>query len=170
MATNKTKSYLIIAVVALLIPSGIYFWQQHKMSKLKDGIEIEQQAFRDQLTTKFDASQERNMALVMQSMVWAARSEMLRENYEQVAMYLEQLSKNEQIQNATITGSNGTVMHSSNRDMEGKAITEYFPEASVSADEIKVNTEKDYYIATAPVMGLSKKLGVLVLVIQRDSL
>lgn len=102
-----------------------------------------------------DASQ------VVSSLAWAVRSEMTRDNMEQVNTYFIQLIKEPTIENIQlIDHTTGKVLLSTNKKDEGTTISDEF----VLGAKGPISELKDNVIqSAAPVMGLSQQLGVMVI-------
>lgn len=102
-----------------------------------------------------------NASQVISSLTWAVRSEMTRDNLEQVNTYFIQLIKEPSIESIQLVEhTTGKVILSTNKKDEG----------TIQSDEFVLNTKaptsqlKENKIqSVAPVFGLSEQLGILVI-------
>lgn len=102
-----------------------------------------------------------NASQVISSLTWAVRSEMTRDNMEQVNTYFIQLIKEPSIESIQLVEhSTGNVLLSTNKKDEGTILKNEF----VLNAKSPVSKLKDAgIISAAPVYGLSQQLGVLVI-------
>lgn len=102
-----------------------------------------------------------NASQVISSLTWAVRSEMTRDNLEQVNTYFIQLIKEPSIESIQlIDHSSGKVLLSTNKKDEGTTVKDEFV---LNAKE-PISKIKDNQIqSVAPVFGLSQQLGILVI-------
>lgn len=102
-----------------------------------------------------------NASQVISSLTWAVRSEMTRENMEQVNTYFIQLIKEPSIERIQLVEhSTGNVLLSTNKKDEGTVLKNEFI-LSVKAPISKLQDKG--IISAAPVYGLSEQLGILVI-------
>jgi hypothetical protein len=102
-----------------------------------------------------------NASQVISSLTWAVRSEMTRDNMEQVNTYFIQLIKEPSIETIQLVDhSTGNVLLSTNKKDEGTVLKNEFI-LSVKAPISKLQDKR--IISAAPVYGLSEQLGVLVI-------
>jgi hypothetical protein len=102
-----------------------------------------------------------NASQVISSLTWAVRSEMTRDNLEQVNTYFIQLIKEPSIETIQLVDhSTGTVLLSTNKKDEGTALQDEFV---LNAKEPVSQLKEGGIISVAPVYGLSQQLGVLVI-------
>lgn len=106
----------------------------------------------------------------MKGFDWAIRGELIRGNEENVQQYIAQLVKEERVQEVDFVNSKGIIQLSSNKKREGQSFnsSEYdFEPLSSDSPEYSLQ-EEGKAILFAPVMGLEKRLGTLMIVYTVD--
>jgi hypothetical protein len=150
--------FVFILLGALIIS---LFWGVLKVNRLEkshaDSIEqinIDHKAQLDSIAL-INASQ------VISSLTWAVRSEMTRDNMEQVNTYFIQLIKEPSIESIQLVEhSTGNILISTNKKDEGTKLKNEFV-LNAKAPISKLQDKR--IISAAPVYGLSEQLGVLVI-------
>lgn len=102
-----------------------------------------------------------NAIQVISSLTWAVRSEMTRDNMEQVNTYFIQLIKEPSIETIQLVDhSTGNILLSTNKKDEGTLLKNEFV---LNAKSPVSQLQNNRIISAAPVYGLSQQLGVLVI-------
>lgn len=102
-----------------------------------------------------------NAIQVISSLTWAVRSEMTRDNMEQVNTYFIQLIKEPSIETIQLVDhSTGNILLSTNKKDEGTLLKNEFV---LNAKSPVSQLHNEVIISAAPVYGLSQQLGVLVI-------
>ena len=148
---------LIIILLLILVVAGMYVWKN-----------IEVNSVRTQLTesaNRIIAEQNRsNLRLVAVPLVWAVRSEMIRGNYDQINQYLSQFVKEQNMKEIVIAKPDGTIVLATNKKLEGASVTGGFPASVLQEDKMTISSlDNGDFMVVSPVMGLSAKVGVLIL-------
>lgn len=125
---------------------------------------------RAQAQAQLDSVALADLQLVTRSMVWAVRSELVRENYEQVGQYFNQFVKSPRVEVVTLIRPDGTVWLSSDKKLEGENFVGPLPIPIGGGERMTVDAAEGEVQISAPVMSLESKLGTLVVRYRRVDL
>lgn len=149
---------LIVILLLSLAVAGMYLWKEIAVNRAR--AQLTERAGR--IITEQNRSFIRHVAVPL---VWAVRSEMIRDNLDQVDQYLTQFVKEQNMKEIVVATPDGTIVVATNKKLEGTHITAIFPPSVLQVDKTTVTSlENGDIMAVSPVMGLSAKLGTLVLV------
>ncbi len=152
-----TQWRLIIIFILILAVAGMYTWKNMAVKRAK--ADLTEQATR--IITEQNST---FLRLVTVPLVWAVRSEMIRSNYDQINQYLTQFVKEKNMKEIVIAKPDGTIVVATNKKFEGKPVTDIFPASVLQEDKLTVSSlENGDIMVASPVMGLSSKVGVLIL-------
>lgn len=145
-----------VALLFLAI-AGMYLWKNIAVSRAKAQLtERAGQIIKEQ-NSSF-------LRLAVVPLVWAVRTEMISGNYQQINQYLDQFVKEKNMKEIVVAKSDGTVIAATNKKREGTQVASVFPPSVLQEDKTIVSTQENGDImVVSPVMGLSEKLGVLIL-------
>lgn len=152
-----TQWRLIIILLLAVAVGGMYVWKN-----------LAVKGVRTQLTenaNRIIAEQNRSyLRLAVVPLVWAVRSEMIRDNYDQINQYLTQFVKEQNMKEIVVAKPDGTIVVATNKKLEGTSVTGAFPPSVLQEDKLTVSSQENGDImVVSPVMGLSAKVGVLIL-------
>jgi hypothetical protein len=153
-----TQWRLIIILLLAVAVGGMYVWKN-----------LAVKGVRTQLTenaNRIIAEQNRSyLRLAVVPLVWAVRSEMIRDNYDQINQYLTQFVKEQNMKEIVVAKPDGTIAVTTNKKFEGKPVSDIFPPSVLQETNLTVSTlENGDIMVVSPVMGLSAKMGVLILI------
>ena len=152
-----THWHSITIMVLVLAVAGMYVWKNVAVNCAK--AQVSESANR--IITEQNKSYLRLVALPL---TWAVRSEMIRDNYDQINQYLNQLVKEKNMKEIVVAKPDGTIVVATNKKREGTSVTSVFPPSVLQEDKTTVSTlENGDIMVVSPVMGLSAKQGVLIL-------
>jgi len=152
-----TQWRLIIIFILILAVAGMYTWKNMAVKRAE--ADLTEQATR--IITEQNST---FLRLVTVPLVWAVRSEMIRSNYDQINQYLTQFVKEKNMKEIVIAKPDGTIVVATNKKFEGKPVTDIFPASVLQEDKLTVSSlENGDIMVASPVMGLSSKVGVLIL-------
>jgi hypothetical protein len=153
------KHPMVFLLLGALIISVL--WGVLKANRLEKAHQAQIEQLNSDHEQRMDSIALINASQLISSLTWAVRSEMTRDNLEQVNTYFIQLIKEPSMESIQlINHSTGEVLLSTNKKDEGKIITDDFilgakaPQSIIKEDKIQ---------SAAPVFGLSQQLGVLVI-------
>jgi len=153
------------ALILMLLLAGMYGWKNLAVRKVEK--ETSRQAA--QLTEKTDLRiMEKNRALLRLTAIplsWVVRMEMPKGNYDNIDEYFKQILKEDRFKVIALAGMDGKILVSTDKRMEGADLSQYYPAELLEQYETTIRelNDKELIVAT-PVMGLTAKLGVLILV------
>ena len=83
---------------------------------------------------------------------------------DQINLYLNQFVKEQNMKEIVVAKPDGAIVVATNKKFEGKPVTDIFPASVLQEDTLTVTSlENGDIMVASPVMGLSTKLGVLIL-------
>lgn len=148
---------LIIILLLVLAVAGMYVWKNVAVNSAK--AQLTESANR--IITEQNSSY---LRLVAVPLTWAVRSEMIRDNYDQINQYLNQFVKEKNMKEIVVAKPDGTIVVATNKKLEGTSVTGAFPSSVLQEDKTTVSSlEGGDIMVVSPVMGLSSKKGVLIL-------
>ena len=152
-----TQWRLITILILVLVVAGMYVWKNMAVKRAEVALKEKATRIITEQTSSF-------LRLVAVPLVWAVRSEMIRSNYDQINQYLSQFVKEKNMKEIVVVKPDGTIVVATNKKLEGKPITGVFPPSVLQEDKTTVSTlENGDMMVVSPVMGLSTKVGVLIL-------
>ena len=117
----------------------------------------------DKASNQLSNTQEDLIKLVAKPLVWNIRAEMLRNNMEQVSILMTDMVRDNTIQYVHLIDTNGLVLLSTNKKLEGQIITNEFDSSLLKTTEPTTLVIENIVQVAAPVMGVDRQLGVLIL-------
>ena len=105
------------------------------------------------------------LRLVSVPLVWAVRGEMMRGNYDQINQYLINFVREPNVNDVLLAKADGVILLATNKRLEGEPVTDSFPASVLQVEKTTVSSlEGRGLMSASPVMGLNRKLGVLIVV------
>jgi len=161
----KNHWRLIFTLFLLFLIAIMYQWKTISVNSVKDEMKIE----RKQLTAKVNQIiLNKNFELVRLSAIplsWAVRSEMVKENYENIDQYFKQLVQANDFTSISLSASDGKIIVATDKSLEGKMVADiYSPIVRDQFDTTVKVLPNGEIMAVVPVLGVAGKLGVMVLV------
>ncbi|MEI6122453.1 MAG: hypothetical protein WCQ95_02380 [Bacteroidota bacterium] len=155
---------IIIICLLIVVPTAIYLWKQAEINKLKKQQETQINAFRADAKAKIDNCNKNNIETLTRVFSWAVRSEMLRNNIDQVNTYMTTLVKAADLNDISVIKSDGMVVLSTNKKYEGNAYAgPVASQLSTINDVVSQNGQDNNIIVISPIMGLDTRLGSIVI-------
>jgi L-lactate utilization protein LutC len=140
-------------------------WAFIKMSIMEKDFEKQSAELTTSYENKMDSLTTKQLMLTSKVFSWAIRSELTRENKEQVNQYFLSFIKESGVNKVAFVDAKTSKMTlSTDKKDEG---TMYINQLALSTDEIINFTEDSVLNVISPVMGLNNKLGVLVIEYRR---
>lgn len=136
----------------------MYFWKNAAVSNAKTVVANRANTFIGEQNRTY-------LRLVGIPLVWAVRSEMLRDNYEQVNQYLALYVKEKSINALVVARQDGIIVAATDKKLQDSKISEFFPSNVTDVETITISIkDTGEYQVVSPIMGLNEKIGVLILV------
>ena len=103
------------------------------------------------------------MKLVAKTLVWQIRSEVLRNNTEQIDLLLIDMLNENNIEYLHYATTDGNVVLSTNKKVQGQNLNDLFAASILNTDEPTIEYMGNTLVVGAPIMGIDKKLGMLII-------
>lgn len=157
---NKVVKYILnhkmlfSLLFALIV---VFIWGQCKISQLekeKSALELTHQV-------KMDSLQKVDYMLVSKVFSWAVRSDMLRNNFEQANLYIDNIVKEPNITKAyAINSDNNTIILSSNKEDIGLPVSDV---TLLQPTETTIQQLNNSTRFVTPIIGLNRQIGISVI-------
>jgi L-lactate utilization protein LutC len=153
--THKMITFLLAALVILAL------WAFIKISLMENKFKKDTLKLKSAYENKIDSLTTRQLTLSSKVFSWAIRSELTRENKEQVNQFFMNFIKEPGVSKVEfVSALDGKVTLSTNKKDEGSV----FPNQVAVMTTETINYRNDSVLSiVSPVMGLNNKLGVLVI-------
>lgn len=171
---HLSKHWLTYLLLVLLIGTSSGLWLNNKRV-----LRNQAEAFSNQQITERELAQQTldslntgQLQATMKALVWAVRSELVRDNVEQVDQYFRQFVKMDGVDEITLIDNQGTIRLSTNMKDEGDLLDPSLAEQAMQATDVQfIEFEQQAYLyIVAPVMSYNNRLGTLVLYYDRPQI
>ncbi|MGZ5243184.1 MAG: hypothetical protein ACXWDO_04785 [Bacteroidia bacterium] len=157
--SDPTIIMLLVLAVGLLILMLIIYSSMKK--KADEAKRVSDEAIAKSDTT---VSERTNTLLRLTTIpfLWAIRSELQRENYQEIEQYLHQFVREKGVTHVALIGTDNVIRLSSDKKHEGRPYEEIFKEDIKGLDAMVIH-EKDngQKLILAPVTGINDRLGTV---------
>ncbi|MDR2009488.1 MAG: hypothetical protein LBQ22_03295 [Bacteroidales bacterium] len=151
---NKMSSFLFILLIIVIVWALI----SNYVNKRNTNKEIA--SITASSKNKIDSIRETSVKQTMLAFSWAVRSEMIRNNLDQVDQFFTSFIRESQVLKILLVDpSTQKVLLSTDKKDEGIE----FPGAGFISDNITIQDNETYIRAIAPVSGLNGRLGILII-------
>jgi hypothetical protein len=155
---------IVIICLLIVIPTGIYFWKQAQISNLKKQHETEITQIRTDASNTITDNNKKNIETLTRVFSWAVRSEMLRNNMDQVNTYMTDMVKSADLNDVSVIKTDGIVVLSTNKKFEGNAYPgPVASQLSTINEVVSRSDESGNIMCICPIMGLDNRMGTIVL-------
>ncbi len=154
-----------IVVILILLLFGVFFWALIKINVMEKDFKIQKNEIVNKYEFRIDSINLAKMELVSTVFSWAIRSELSRENMEQVNEFFLNFIKVPDVEKVQLVNYDSSkILISTDKKDEGEAITDRKLFASDTIQYFKTDSDHVKYIT--PIMGLNKRIGSLVIEIK----
>ena len=151
----KHKYYAGLILVIFIIS----FWSFIKISLLKNDFNKQKQQITSTYELRLDSLNSERLLLTAKTFSWAIRSELLRDNQEQIDQFFNEFIKNPDIIKLQLINPETFVIEiSTDKKDEGETNMSY----KFITEQVIKKDSTDFLIIT-PITGLNKKIGVFVM-------
>jgi len=162
--TLQKRTLIIVGVFVLVLLSAIWIWKSIEINRLNTRAEEAQLELKEKASAQLIQTHKTHLMLLAKPFVWALRTELLNKNLGQVNQYLNDMVKQKGMLRIMIANPKGTIIASTNKKDEGQPFTSAGNQASLTTDEISVESAKDStLVMTSPIMGFNNRLGTLLI-------
>lgn len=158
----KRYPVLTTLLLGLLGMAVIYFWKNYELKK-------ERAHIIELASERLQEKDQDMLRLLSRPMVWSVRSELMRNNVEQINIFLGDLVREKSIHFIHVINPEGTIIISTDKNLEGKGVGVVIDRSFLRAETTRIMTrDDDTYVVIAPVMGFDKRLGSLIFSYEKD--
>ena len=151
----KHKYYVGLILVILII----FVWAFIKMHIMENRYNTQKQELITNYELRLDSLNSDRLLLTAQTFSWAIRSELIRENKEQINQFFNEFIKNNGVKKLQLINPETSVVElSTDKKDEGTTLTGF----NAIEDQIIRKDSTEFYIIT-PISGLNKKMGIFVM-------
>lgn len=146
----------VIIIILVIVGAGLYFYQSYQLNHLRKDLSA-------QADSALSKQNKQLLKLSAKPLVWAIRSEMLRNNLDEINVFNTDLVKERNVTEITLLNAAGKIINSTDKKLEDTmAKPDYL--ALLKSDTVSVNSINDSLnLLVAPVMGYQSKLGAVIL-------
>ena len=162
---KRNRSWLIIIGVLLILMITLFIWKYIGEKNYEKQLVEQQELYQSKINTTVHQESKAFLSKIMKPLTWAVRTEILKDNMDQVNDYMEQFVKEEHIELIMVIDADGDIVASTDLKKVGQRYSDEYSAALLSVNGITVKDyENESIIAAAPVMGYNSKLGTLIMV------
>ncbi len=165
---NKFLKFLLrnkIVVILILLLFGVFFWAIIRMQLMEKDFKMQKTEIVNKYELKIDSINMAKMELVSTVFSWAIRSELTRENMEQVNEFFLNFVKVPDVEKVQLVNYDSSkILISTDKKDEGQAITDHTLFESDTLRFYTTDSGEVKYIT--PIMGLNKRIATLVIYIK----
>ena len=152
---HKLVVFLLLAVI------GIFTWAQVKLYYLEDNFTAQKIEITNKYEVKLDSMSIAGMGLTAKAFSWAIRSELLRENNEQVNQYfLSFIKEPDIIKLQLVDPATSVIFIATDKKDEGQTVTDT---RILQANSTYTSQDSVHFTIATPIMGLNNKLAILII-------
>lgn len=171
----ETKLPLWVSLLLILLLGGVLLWARMSIGAAEAQLAHERQ----ELSRRFEADKAALLARLMDftarqdeaaqrrfgtALAWAVRAELIRNNLDQVDQFFNALVRMQGIERVVLAAQDGKILLSSDKRWQGGDFSALYPAALLVTAEVSVLPGGEgKKRVVAPVMGLSSRLGTVVM-------
>lgn len=149
-------------IVCLLI---LFAWAKFKIYFLEKNYSEQQKEIINNYELKIDSLTISRMELTAKTFSWAIRSELMRENLEQVDQFFLNFIREPEIKKLQLLNpENGAILLSTDKKDEGQFVAD---DSILKAEFQKTINDSVMFKIITPIMGLNNKIGIVVIDIEK---
>ena len=156
---NKFSFFLLI-VIAI-----VFVWYQFKIYSLEQKQLVQKENLINHYEHRIDSLNVGSIGLTTKVFSWAIRSELMRDNIELVNQFFREFVKQPKIMNVKFVNMEDSTIQISTDKKEESQVFEN--KQFLSANNLATYNDSTRIIVVNPIMGLNKKLGVLIVEIKK---
>ncbi len=169
MMNSSSKKYWVVIIVLLVAMGGMFLWKTIANKKLRQEQTAQQQQWAEVTRQTITENARQFLRLAAIPLVWAIRSEMLKENYEQINEFLIEFVKEAHIQQILVAKTDGKVVVATDKKKEGAPFASLFPGAFLEKNQTTVADDANgNIIVVSPIMAFNRKLGIFLMVYEPE--
>lgn len=162
--SKEGKRLVITIIIALVLIAGLWAWKTIQINHIRDQAQKEQLQLQEKVKSQMREIDENNLKVLAKPFVWAIRTEMLKNNVSQIALYINDIVKERSFQKINIVNEKGIVILSTNKKEEGGKSSMTEGGITLSAENTEVSKLNDSIMTmSSPIMGFNSRLGTLLI-------
>jgi len=166
MSANR-KIQLGLAAALVVVALGMYGWKVAAVGAVEAQAAADRTQLLDQVRQHDQLRSEAALRHFSTPLAWAIRREVMAGNLDQVDQYFVDLVQMEGFQSAVLANPDGKITVASDRKWLAMDFSQLYPAQYLQASGIEIQpTPEGKLRAIIPIMGLSQRLGTLVLEFQ----
>lgn len=156
------KNIFVLSIFGLLVI--LFLWKTIQYNRLEKRMTREKEQIINQ-SLAFTTNQEKTFLLLFSKpFSWAVRTQMLRNNLDEVNDYFNQLIKEDRFEQISLIDNEGVIEVCTNKKIEGESAEAFFGGFSYDAFSTELqNVGGDTILISTPVLGYDKRLGTIVI-------
>lgn len=164
-AKKKRLSFqAIVSIIIICLLIVVYIWNRAETCKLQKQHETELNDIQAKANQTIADINKKNIETLTRVFAWAVRSEMLRNNLDQVNTYMTYLVKAADLSDISVIKTDGIVLLSTNKKYENNSYPGPVSTELSNINEVTSRTgSKGNLMCICPVMGLDSRLGTVVI-------
>ncbi|WP_291785527.1 hypothetical protein [Cecembia sp.] len=160
---SRVKMFLLnnkLVILLLILLVFVFAWGQIKLHKATKEADKKIEEINVSYNLKFDSLQLASKERMSKVFSWSVRSELIRENVEQVAVLINNYVQEEGVKNVKlINPTSKMVVLSTNKRDENRVFE--FPEL-LNLNQLEVQQTEETLMHLIPIMGLNQRMAILV--------
>lgn len=159
---RKIQLGLVAALV--VVAMGMYGWKASAVSAVEAQSAAARSQLLDQVRQQDKLRNEEALRRFSTPLAWAIRREVMAGNLDQVDQYFVDLVRLQGFQSAVLANPEGKITVASDRKLLAVGFSTLYPAQYLQASDIQIEPTTDGKLRSIiPIMGLSQRLGTLVL-------
>mgnify|MGYP003551328193 FL=1 len=162
--TQFSGRYLLMLVGVIIV---IFAWKSVAVGKVESDmakkLESERMSITQQVREYADQQYTKEEERFGQVLSWAVRSELIRNNIDQIEQYLGEIVKMKDTERVDLISDEGQLLVSTDKRFEESKANDLFPKEILNLQKITLKSDvNNNKILVIPVMGLNKKIATVV--------
>jgi C4-dicarboxylate-specific signal transduction histidine kinase len=156
------QTVIVIIIISLLV--ALYIWDRAEDTRIEKKHKAEIENIKTRAGNTISDNNLNNIKTLTRVFSWAVRSEMLRNNMEQVDNYMTDLVKTADLNDISVIKTDGIVILSTNKKYEGNTYPGFVASELNKINETVSKDDKNGNIMSiCPIIGLDSRLGTVVI-------
>lgn len=146
----------------------VFAWKQIAVSKVESDmskeLERERTLIIQQAREHADKQYKKEEERFAQVLAWAVRSELIRNNIDQIGLYLNEIVKSLDAERIVLIGEDGELLVSTDKRLEDVKGSDLYPSDVLNEHDITIKSDVDgKKMLVAPIMDFNQRVAVLVI-------
>jgi hypothetical protein len=167
-----TKFFLGVIVLLVIALAVVYGWKVLAVRGASEALEVELARLTEQTRGALVDQTREMLMLSAVPLSWSVRTEMIKENYDQIDDYMQRFVKEPHVNLVVLVNHEGSVQIATDKKLEGQAAHTVFPPGVLEVSRATVIEPEDSgeILAAVPILSYDARLGTLVVVYSMGSI